>query len=214
LASEDRLELWQTLFRKALRAIDSVGEPVFDVSNWSFGGGTVLMRRFGHRFSRDIDLFVPDPQYLGYLDPELNDAVEALTPRHLKAANFLRLYFDEGEVDFIAAAPVTDKPRIVERVLDRDVQVDTSIEIVGKKIQYRAAEFTARDMFDLSFMAEQEPGQLSKLGRVIRQRRETILARLASADRILRTTFRELDTLKYRPSYDHCLQVVRKVLGA
>ena len=36
------------------------------------------MRRYRHRFSRDIDIFVSDPQYLGYLDPELNDAVAAL----------------------------------------------------------------------------------------------------------------------------------------
>ena len=162
MAREDRLKTWQTLFRKALRAIDSVGEPVFSLQNWSFGGGTVLMRRFNHRFSKDVDLFVPDPQYLGYLDPDLNDTVEALTPRHLKAANFLRLYFDEGEVDFIAAAPVTGNPRGIEKVLDRDVQVDTSIEIVGKKIQYRAAGFTARDMFDLAFVAEEEPDQLPK----------------------------------------------------
>jgi hypothetical protein len=30
---------------------------------WTFGGGTVLMLGFDHRFSKDIDLFVPDPQY-------------------------------------------------------------------------------------------------------------------------------------------------------
>ena len=50
---------------------------MFSPSNWTFGGGTVLMRRFRHRFSQDVDIFVPDPQYLGYLDPELNDAVAA-----------------------------------------------------------------------------------------------------------------------------------------
>jgi hypothetical protein len=213
LASEDRLKTWETLFRKALRAIDSVGEPVFSLPSWSFGGGTVLMRRFRHRFSRDVDLFVPDPQYLGYLDPDLNETVEGLTPKHLKAANFLRLYFDEGEVDFIAAAPVTVNPRVIEKVLDRDIQVDTSIEIVAKKIRYRAAEFTARDVFDFALVVEKEPNEVSKIEAVIQERRDTILQRLASGDKILRTAFKELDTLEYRPSYDHCLGIVRKALG-
>ena len=28
---------------------------------WTFGGGTVLMFRYRHRLSKDIDIFVPDP---------------------------------------------------------------------------------------------------------------------------------------------------------
>ena len=26
---------------------------------WTFGGGTVLMLRYRHRFSKDVDIFVP-----------------------------------------------------------------------------------------------------------------------------------------------------------
>jgi hypothetical protein len=32
--------------------------------DWTFGGGTVLMLRHKHRISRDVEIFVPDPQYL------------------------------------------------------------------------------------------------------------------------------------------------------
>lgn len=41
---------------------------------WTFGGGTVLMLRYGHRVSKDIDIFVPNPQYLGYVNPRISDA--------------------------------------------------------------------------------------------------------------------------------------------
>ena len=109
MADESRLKIWETLFAKALLAIDSVREPAFR-SGWSFGGGTVLMRRFRHRISKDVDLFVPDPQY------------------------------------------------------------------------------------------------------VLRESGDAILERLASGDKILRTTFKELAVLDYRPTYDHCVDLVKRAL--
>ena len=172
------------------------------------------MRRFRHRYSKDIDIFVPDPQYLNYLDPERNEVVESLTPRIVRAENYLKLSFDQGEVDFIAAAPVTDNPRVIELVMDRQVQVDTSIEIIGKKTRYRAEAFTARDMFDLALVAERQPEEVTRVKPVLQQRREAILERLVSGDRLLRTTFAELDVLDYRPTYNHCLGIVKGVLGA
>ena len=171
------------------------------------------MRRYRHRYSKDIDLFVPDPQYLGHLDPELNDDVAALTPKHLKEANYLRLYFPEGEVDFIAAAPVTDAPRVKEDVLGRTIQVDTSIEIVGKKIRYRAAEFTARDIFDFALIAEKEAKELPKIKSVLDERGDAIVQRLTTSDKTLRTTFEALDTLDYKPTYEHCVGLLKKALG-
>jgi hypothetical protein len=212
VAEEARLKTWETLFRYALRAVDSVQGDVFRVENWSFGGGTVLMRRFRHRYSKDVDIFVPDPQYLGYLDPERNDVVERLTSRFVKAETFLRLVFDEGEVDFIAASPVTDNPRTLESVLDRQVQVDTSIEIVAKKTRYRATGFTARDMFDVALVAEKQPAEVERVRPALQQRRTEILERLNTGDALLRTTFAALDVLDYRPTYDHCLRIVREVL--
>ena len=211
MADENRLKIWETLFAKALQAIDSVREPAFR-SEWSFGGGTVLMRRFRHRVSKDVDLFVPDPQYLGYLDPDLNETVDALTPKHIREAGYLRLYFDEGEVDFIAAAPVTSKSRVIERILDRDVRVDTSAEIIAKKLRYRASRFTARDVFDFALIAEKEPAEIARIESVLRESCDAILERLASGDKILRTTFKELEVLDYRPTYDHCVELVKSAL--
>lgn len=76
--AEDRLKLWQTLFQRALLLIDSARAGGATLDHWSFGGGTVLMRRHHHRFSKDIDIFVPDPQCLPYLSPRLNDEAESM----------------------------------------------------------------------------------------------------------------------------------------
>ncbi|TMG81556.1 MAG: nucleotidyl transferase AbiEii/AbiGii toxin family protein, partial [Betaproteobacteria bacterium] len=70
---QERLKIWEILFQRALVLIDSAQDLGPALTTWSFGGGTVLMRRHGHRFSKDIDIFVPDPQWLGYLNPRLNE---------------------------------------------------------------------------------------------------------------------------------------------
>ena len=57
---------WQTLFARAMQLIDNLEQRTGLAPFWTFGGGTVLMLRYQHRRSKDIDIFVPDPQYLGY----------------------------------------------------------------------------------------------------------------------------------------------------
>src|SRR4030067_1076572 len=98
--AEDRLKAWETLFRRALVLIDSAMESGAVLRRWSFGGGTVLMRRHRHRLSKDIDIFVPDQQCLPYLSPRLNSTAEALTSEYVEQAAFLKLAFPEGERDF------------------------------------------------------------------------------------------------------------------
>jgi hypothetical protein len=74
-----------------------------------FGGGTVLMFRYGHRLSKDIDIFVPDPQYLGYVTPRLSDTAASLTEEPTEMpGSFVKLQFEEAEVDFVAAPNLTD----------------------------------------------------------------------------------------------------------
>jgi hypothetical protein len=97
--AEDRLKIWETLFQRALVLIDSTSASGKALTGWSFGGGTVLMRRYHHRFSKDIDIFIPDPQYLGYLTPRLNETAESLTTDYVEEAESLKLRFPEGEIE-------------------------------------------------------------------------------------------------------------------
>ena len=48
-------------------------------TQWAAGGGTILKEYFGHRLSKDIDIFIDDVQYLSALSSRCNDeATEAL----------------------------------------------------------------------------------------------------------------------------------------
>lgn len=211
--ADDRLKLWETLFQRALLLIDCARESGATLDEWSFGGGTVLMRRHHHRFSKDIDIFVPDPQCLPYLSPRLNDKAESLTSDYVEQAGFLKLNFREGEIDFVASAPLTENATVIEILFGREVLVETSSEIIAKKVWHRGDQFTARDIFDLALVAEKEPEALWKIRPILRDRREAILARIGSQKAALQETFSALEVLDYQRSFDECVELTRKALG-
>lgn len=184
--AEDGLNAWKVLFRRALEIIDAVAASRTRFDDWSFGGGTVLMRRFRHRVSKDVDIFVPDPQYLGYVSPRLNDRADELTQKYLETEISVKLYFPEGEVDFIAAAPATRDPTAVENVLGRSVRVESTAEIIAKKVLHRARAFTARDIFDLALVATRDPAAIDAIGPILRKQRSAIRERISSGDKALR----------------------------
>jgi hypothetical protein len=83
----------------------------------------------GHRH------FFPDPQYLGHLTPRLNTVAESLTSHYIEQHGFTKLYFPEGEIDFIASGHFTPAPTVIEQLFGHDVAVETSTEIVAKKMR-------------------------------------------------------------------------------
>jgi len=201
---------WEVLFQRALELIDSVSNAGIELQDWSFGGGTVLMRRHRHRFSKDIDIFFPDPQYLGYLTPRLNDTAETLTSNYIEQAGFLKLFFPEGEIDFVASASLTRNPAITETLFGREVQVETSTEIIAKKLWHRGAQFTARDIFDLAMVIEKESNALNEIMPVLRERKETVQQRIATHETALREEFGALEVLEYSRSFDECIQLLNR----
>lgn len=212
--AEDRLKVWEILFRRALELIDVANAGGARLDDWSFGGGTVLMRRHHHRISKDIDIFVPDPQYLGQFSPRISSKAESMTTHYLEQSGFLKLYFPEGEIDFVASAPLTENPAVTEKLFGRDVQVETSTEIVAKKLWHRGIDFTARDIFDLAMVIEKEPEALRAIRPILRDRRQVVLDRIARLQAALREDFEALEVLDYRRSFDECVARVNEALDA
>ena len=113
-----------------------------------------------------------------------------------------------------ASAPLTSHPTVAETLFGVDVAVETSTEIAAKKIWHRAFEFKARDILDIALIAEREPAALEEIRPVIRDRRDTILARIVTDDANLRDDFAQLELLEYRRSYDECIEIVKKAFAA
>jgi hypothetical protein len=78
--------VWQSLLPHAFEIIDDIQKNGIKEPFWTFGGGTVLMLRYQHRLSKDIDIFVPDPQYLGYATPRLSDVALDVSENYVESA--------------------------------------------------------------------------------------------------------------------------------
>jgi hypothetical protein len=73
---------------------------------------------FSHRHSKDIDIFLNDPQVLLYLSPRTNDIAERVADAgsYQEASNFIKFITSHGEIDFIVAPQLT-KPHATSRTL-------------------------------------------------------------------------------------------------
>lgn len=145
---------WEVLFEKAVFLLERSG---FKREEWDLGGGTSLMVRYMHRVSRDIDIFLKDIQKLTYLTPRLNDIALSLTDEYEEAANFIKLHFrGKGEIDFIVAPNLTGLPSQKKNILNTEVFVDDPVEVVIKKLFYRAESLKVRDVIDTAVVFKHE----------------------------------------------------------
>lgn len=193
---------WRILLVHALRLVDEIARHGVSAPFWTLGGGTVLMLRYRHRRSKDIDVFVPDPQYLGYVTPRLSDAAEQIAQDYVEAANYVKLIRPEGEIDFVASANLTPVPFETWTLLGRAVRVETAAEIIAKKLWHRGDTATARDLFDLSLVIERDPQALRTAARWLVRHRAAFLEQLQSRGDVLRAQFEAIDTLGYRPEFE------------
>ena len=111
--SVDRLKIWEVLFKRAMRVLDTALKIGVPADDWSFGGGTVLMLKHMHRFSKDIDIFVSDPQYVTAFSPRVNDRAEDESTLYDEQHQYVKLYFPEGEVDFVASPIISSAPFVL-----------------------------------------------------------------------------------------------------
>lgn len=175
-------EPWERLWDNAMVAIDSIAHRFPAGFGWSFGGGTAMRLFYDHRESRDIDIFVTDPYVLSALSPRLNDTTERLTRgAYDEMSNYLKLRFDDGEVDIIIGVRLLrDVNFVMKEVRGRSVDVETPIEIVAKKCFYRADQFSARDIFDLAVIITQEPRVVERYRAMLLTKRNQLERRLGA----------------------------------
>lgn len=202
------MEAWRSLIRRAIARLEAVG---LGRDEWTWGGGTVLMLRHAHRFSRDVDLFIDDVQYLSYLSPRLTDHQSADLRGYSEQANHLRLEYPEGEIDFLAVAPVfPDLKPVLERVegVEGPVRLMADREIIGQKLFYRAATFTGRELYDFVAVTGSRPALLEDkaLRKLVSARRDALAAALSSPN--CERGYKEID----RPSLSISFVAARDVL--
>lgn len=145
---------WRRLFHIAIDLIDQLRDNAGCTDfEWSFGGGTAMMIQIGHRESHDIDIFLDDPQLLGFIDPSRSRLRFELAPSDYQGdgLRFQKFAFENvGEIDFIVAGALTPTAFEIHEVEARAVRLETVPEIIAKKVYYRGSEPKPRDIFDIA----------------------------------------------------------------
>lgn len=203
--------VWTELFPHALTLMAHLERQTRNPL-WTFGGGTVLMLRIGHRQSKDIDLFVPDPQYLGYLNPRLSDVAEQVSNVYEENAEFLKFYLPAGEIDIVVGTALTDHPFEVVSHGGRDIRIETCAEIIAKKMWHRGDHAKGRDLFDLCAVADAEPEAILLASPFMTRHGAIFLTQLREKAERVKLEFDAINALEFKCSFEQCLEQARSII--
>ncbi len=203
--------VWTRLFPRALLLMEEL-ERRSPGAIWTFGGGTVLMLRIAHRQSKDIDLFVPDPQYLGYVNPRLSDVAASVSSEYEEAAEFIKLFLDEGEIDIVAGQHLTDDPFEFVEFGGRPVRVENSAEIIAKKFWHRGNQAKGRDLFDLCAVADARSDEIELAKPYMQKHGAAFLERLAQRADVVKAELGAIDAMVPVKSFEEYLAQARDII--
>ena len=123
------------------------------------GGGTALAARWHHRHSTDIDLFADAALYRSNLyshEAQFRDDLTRELP-DLKALSIFpghcRITLAIGEISVFTAPALTTNSRSEDTVRNTNVYLETSAEIIARKIGLRMLQTGAivpRDLYDIA----------------------------------------------------------------
>ena len=128
--------------------------------------------------------------------------------------SFVKLQFEEGEIDFVAAPNLTDSAWEWWEIQGRPVRVETAAEVIAKKMYHRGDRATARDLFDLAMVAEREPDALAAAAPFLMRHRDRFLEQIGRPGPGFVATFEAIAATGHRPSLEHCTAVATAYLSA
>ena len=203
--------VWRELFPHALALMTHLESQTRNPP-WTFGGGTVLMLRIGHRQSKDIDLFVPDPQYLGYVNPRLSQVAEEVSADYEENAEFIKIFLPAGEIDIVVGSSLVERPFDVVAYSGRNIRVETCAEIIAKKMWHRGHQGKARDLFDLCAVADAEPQAIASAAPFMLRHGSAFLHQLAAHAPLRQAEFEAIDALRFARPFSQCLDQARSII--
>ena len=202
---------WSEILEQAYGIFDNLDEKGFGTPPFSLGGGTVLMFKFKHRLSKDIDLFGYDAQWLSAISPRLNEYTAVLATDYSEQANSIKIVTDKGDIDFIIAADITHPVAREKAMLaGRFMEIDPISEILAKKLYYRAAFFKARDIYDLSATIDLAPDDARAAIKAAAPKKDILLRRLDELETLSGATLKS-EIIPYDGALHHGHGMIQKV---
>jgi len=182
---------WEVLFDRAISIICGIEKNAGGSFPWRFGGGTVLMLKYAHRKSKDIDIFVGDVQLLPWFSPRVND-IEGVED-YTEQSNFVKISFPEGEVDFVVAPTLTENPFCETEIHGVPCCMESPDEIVIKKLFYRAESFKVRDLVDLAVVLQDPENQLLRYDSLLLPKQNVLKNRICQLSKVYEKQVEEIE---------------------
>jgi predicted nucleotidyltransferase component of viral defense system len=113
----------------------------------------------------------------------------------------------------VAASNLTTSPFEIWHILGREIKVETSAEIVAKKLWHRGHTATARDLFDLALVIEKDSENLKTAAEYLKKHGQTFLSQLESRQQILEAQFNAINTLNYKPTFKESFESAKAFLN-
>lgn len=211
---------WHLLLSRTIIGLEQLKQQGHAVPEWVLGGGTALMLHANHRFSKDIDAFIDDPQYLGIMSPKVTEVWSCRTWD--EAAHYLKLTYTEGEIDFIVSNPLsrlgTDTFEIdltnLPAARKISIEVEHPAEVALKKMHYRPTMLKPRDIFDIAVADSIGHDALVENLSTISDKKNALIKRLDNVDRkFLQAELAELDIQAgWDEQKTRCLETVRSLV--
>ena len=152
---------------------DTFGAYLGGQHHMRLGGGTALAARWAHRHSTDVDLFIAATHYQRLFerrdafqrDAEDRLAASAVAIEEGLVALFIRQGDHTGEITLATTPSLTPRPHSLDTVRGTRVPLETSAEILAKKLRCRMVlreQFVPRDLYDIAVAHERDRGALTR----------------------------------------------------
>ena len=147
------------LFTIALEILED-----YNISDWSFGGGTALSSiYYKHRMSYDIDIFLEDFSSMQVIVEYQEEIARNLgvNKQHIKSSptgvTFTLDADSHGlKLDFVYSPALSSNPYNCKTVFGfKEIKTQTPLEIIAKKLKFRE-KATIRDFVDYAVSQEQD----------------------------------------------------------
>ena len=179
------------------RARPALAAAVGGESHLILGGGTVLIARWHHRWTHDLDFFIEASSFQRLLQNQVafeRDlwALGGVRSVGVRSGTALIVFEDGGEISIATSPGFTSDRQSPDTVRGTFVALESSAEILAKKIGGRILgnnTFVPRDLYDLVMARQCEPAALD---RALRCFTPDLLQQIA--DELRRLPFDWMDT--------------------
>ena len=135
------------------------------------GGGTALAARWGHRHSTDLDFFVDGGAYhrlysnARAFERDLARSAGGISTSAISSGSATVVLGDGGEISLSTTRAKTPKPRSADTIRGSAVALESTAEILARKIGGRILSnniFVARDLYDITVAKHYDPAELNR----------------------------------------------------